>query len=749
MQRTMMPFNVDWLFCSSDDPSFSAAECSESSFKPVSLPHSNVELPYHSFDNREYQFVAWYRKHFTLPPELRGQRLFLDFDGVMMAAEVYVNGRKVASHKGGYVPFSADITEKAIYGADNVVAVQVDSRERPDIPPCGGVVDYLTFGGIYREVRLRAVNPFFIQDVYARPRDVLHEAKRLKVSVTLANLSALGQQGSVTVDLVDSQGQVVAQSTPLDVAVAAGAVTGADVRMGNLAPIALWDLDAPNLYTVRVTLWQGQSPTDTHCTRVGFREAVFTPEGPFMLNGQAVTLRGLDRHQTYPYVGGAMPARGQRRDAEILKGELGLNIVRTSHYPQSPHFLDRCDEIGLLVLEEIPGWQHIGDADWKEVSYNDLRQMIIRDRNHPSIVLWGVRINESADDHDFYSETNRLAHALDPSRQTGGIRNLAHSELLEDVYTYNDFTHSGGQATIRDPQEITGLAASVPYLITEFNGHMYPTKSNDQEERMVEHALRHLRVQNAIAGHEQIAGGIGWCAFDYNTHDTFGSGDRICYHGVSDIFRFPKFAAYLYESQIDPAVRPVLRIASRWKLGDRSGGGVEPLLIFSNCDYVQLYVGEHSVGTFVPDRQNYPHIPHAPFICTGRGLIGGKAWGDLRAVGLLGGKAVIEQRMAADGIPQKLMLWADDSELIADGADLTRVAFAVTDRYGNPLPYVSIPVTLRVSGAGTLVGENPFCLVGGVGALYLRAGREPGVARVSAEAPRLPGQTVEIQIKGG
>jgi beta-galactosidase len=747
VQRIFMPLNMDWLYCPQDDPAFGKETCVESAFQPVCLPHTNVELPYHNFSDREYQFVCWYRKHFVLPSALQGQRLFLDFDGVMMAAEVYVNGQKLAVHKGGYVPFSVEITTVARFEGENILAVQVDARERPDIPPCGGVVDYLTFGGIYREVALRAVNPFFIENLFARPRDVLHEAKRLNVSVALLNTTKSVQTGQLTVELLDAQGKSVAQAAPLEVAVPAGEGYSADVRMGNLNPIALWDLDSPDLYTVRVELLQGEASLDALTTRIGFREASFTSEGPFMLNGRPVKLRGLDRHQTYPYVGGAMPARGQRRDADTLKWELGLNIVRTSHYPQSRHFLDRCDEIGLLVLEEIPGWQHIGDAAWKEVTYSDVRQMIVRDRNHPSIVLWGVRINESHDNHDFYCTTNRLAHELDPSRQTGGIRYLTHSELLEDVYTFNDFIHSGGAAIIRDQQEVTGLPRNVPYLITEFNGHMYPTKIYDQEERMVEHALRHLRVQNAIAGDEHIAGGIGWCAFDYNTHETFGSGDRICYHGVSDTFRFPKFAAFFYESQLDPSVRPVLRIASRWKLGDRSGGGVEPLLIFSNCDYVQLYVGEQFAGTYVPDRKTYPYIPHPPFVCTGLANMWARSWGDLRAVGLMAGKVVIEQRIAGDGVPNKLLLWADDTEIIADGADLTRVAFAVTDRYGNPLPYVNVPVTLSVDGPGTLVGENPFCLVGGVGAVYLRAGRIPGKVTVVAQAPRLSAQTTDVQIR--
>ncbi len=252
-----------------------------------------------------------------------------------------------------------------------------------------------------------------------------------------------------------------------------------------------------------------------------------------------------------------MPARVQRRDAWILKHELHCNIVRTSHYPQSPDFLDACDELGLLVLEEIPGWQHIGDLEWQNIAVRNVGEMIRRDWNHPSIVLWGVRINESQDNHDFYTRTNELAHSLDDARQTGGIRYLRDSERLEDVFTINDF----------------GFPLQLPnhplYLNTEFNGHMFSTKRFDNVTIVAEHVRRHARVHNQLAGDDRYAGGIGWCAFDYNTHANFGSGDHICYHGVSDIFRIPKPAAYFYKSQCDPEEEVVLEAGFFWSDGDK------------------------------------------------------------------------------------------------------------------------------------------------------------------------------------
>jgi beta-galactosidase len=224
-----------------------------------------------------------------------------------------------------------------------------------------------------------------------------------------------------------------------------------------------------------------------------------------------------------------------------------------------------------------------GDAAWKDLSVDNVDRMIRRDWNHPSIILWGVRINESQDDHDFYTRTNKLAHALDDSRPTGGIRYKYDSELLEDVFTMNDF-----QIPLRPP--IQPL-----YLNTEFIGHMYPTKRNDNIERITEHTMRHARVHNQLASDKRYASGIGWCAFDYNTHSNFCSGDRVCYHGVSDIFRIPKPAAGFYKSQCDPKEEIVLEPAFDWARGDRNES-FNVAMVCSNCEHIKIYIGNRVVG---------------------------------------------------------------------------------------------------------------------------------------------------------
>ncbi len=727
--RTLIPFNDGWLY--HPEPVNDTAP--DSRFEPVTLPHANVVLPHHNFDNAEYQFISTYRRRFT-PPELEpGQRLFVDFEGAMIASTVALNGVRLGEYRGGFTPFSFDLTDQLVPG-ENLLTVHLDSRERTDIPPYGFVVDYLTFGGIYREVALRVVDACHIEDVFVQTRDVLTGQPRVAADTTLRNLTNAPRALTLRAELLDAQGQRLADATEA-IALAPGeALYTLEMQASG---VRRWTLDDPALYTLRVTLAERGALTDCVDTRFGFREARFEPDG-FYLNGERLPLIGLNRHQTYPYIGAAAPARLQRRDAEIVKWELGCNLVRTSHYPQSRHFLDRCDEIGLLVFEEIPGWQHIGDDDWKQLSLDYLRAMIVRDRSRPAIILWGVRVNESPDDEAFYTATNALARRLDPTRQTGGVRYFQDSQFLEDVFTYNDFSN-----TVVEPKH-------TPHMVTEFNGHMFPTKSWDQEERAVEHALRHARIQDRQIGMPDVVGAIGWCAFDYNTHQEFGSGDRVCYHGVMDIFRLPKYAAYFYGSQIDPARRVVLQAATVWSMGDRSGGGVNPLVVFSNCDAIEVFIGDERIGRFSPDRETFPHLPHAPYVIPmpQQHLTWGRTLPDLRLMGHLNGEAVAEQRIAADGLPRALALAADHDELIADGADMTRVAFRIVDRFGNRLPYTNQVVTLEVEGPADLIGENPFALAGGQAAVYLRARREPGEVRIRATTPRLPPAEVTIRLRG-
>jgi|CXWL01.1.fsa_nt_gi beta-galactosidase len=731
-QRHIIPLNHKWLYSEKSSTAAMQANFNDAAWKKVTIPHTNKMLPMNGFDEHEYMFVSAYRRHFRLPAALKGQRIFVDFGGVMTAAKVFINGKSLGEYKGGYTPFSFELTQHINWTGDNVLAVEVDSTERADIPPFGNLVDYLTFGGIYRDVEIRAVNNTFIKNVFAKPVNVLKQDRSVKVRVDLDTThtsSAVVLVHRLKIELFDGD-KIISNSTKLASTSSSPAI---EADLTNLGQIELWDLKNPKLYTVRLTLSFNDKIIDHYETRIGFREAKFTPEG-FYLNGEHVKLRGLNRHQTYPFVGQAMPARGQRRDALILKNELHCNVVRTSHYPQSPHFLDACDEIGLLVFEEIPGWQHIGDKDWQKLAEEQVYAMVQRDWNHPSIILWGVRVNESGDNKELYTKTNKIAHDLDDSRQTGGVRFRYNSERLEDVYTMNDFGWP-----LRAPNHPL-------YLNTEFSGHMFPTKRFDLADRLREHTHRHARVHDALSADVKYAGGIGWCAFDYNTHDYFGSGDRICYHGVSDIFRIPKPAAGFYRSQCDPSEEIVLEPAFHWACGDENEAFTFAL-VSSNCEKLKYCVGDKLVAEAEPDRKTYPHLKYAPFNPNIRSSIWGSVkWDNMTIEGYIGGKKVIERKLSGKGVDRDFVIKPDDTELTADGIDMTRVVFKVTDEFGNDRPFATGAIQFTIQN-GEIIGDNPFALVGGAGAIWIRSTQTLGKIRLTAKHPRFGVKTVEIAAK--
>ena len=760
--RAILPINRGWRFHPSRVAGAEAPDFDDSSFERVVVPHTNIRVPWHSFDDKDYQFISTYRRHFRTPPASHGKRVFVDFEGVMTASTVWINGVPLGEYKGGYTPFSFDLTPHLRRNGDNVLTVQVDSTERSDIPPFGDELDYMTFGGIYREVSLRVVPTLYLDNLFAHPKEVLSGRPALDVDCFLAGTAPRGEL-VLEAELFDGERSLAKAtrsfqiSTATDPNTADDPTTSATVYLSaettsdpakqtlsfeGIDGVKLWDLATPNLYTVRVRLLHDGRVMDEDTRRIGFREAKFTDHG-FSLNGKIVKLRGLDRHQTFPFAGSAMPARVQRQDAKILRYNLHCNIVRTSHYPQSRHFLDCCDEIGLLVLEEIPGWQHIGDEPWKLIAIDNVGRMVRRDWNHPSVILWGVRINESPDDHSFYTRTNALAHALDPTRQTGGIRNFAESEFLEDVFTINDFGFP-----LRKPNHPR-------YLNTEFVGHTFPTKTTDDDARQREHTLRHARIHNQLASDAQYAGGIGWCAFDYNTHSNFGAGDRICYHGVTDIFREPKPAAGFYKSQCDPSEEIVLEPAFHWATSDESIYFTKAV-VCSNCDHLKFYHRIHSGTTnpwelmaeIDPDHEEFPHLKYAPFALD---LVKLReehrpTWGELRIDGYLQGKLVASKTLSAQGVDQKFALLADDTALQADGADTTRVVMRVTDEFGNVRTYANDPIAFKLEGPATLIGDNPFALIGGTGAIWIRANEQAGAVKLTATHPRLGSQTIEIHL---
>ena len=705
----------------------------------VRLPHNAVDLPLNYFDENSFQQEFCYQKIIEWSPEFEDREVRLRFDGAMADSVVYLNGVRLGAHADGYTPFEVRLTGLLQPGS-NLLSVRISGEENPGIPPFGGQIDYLTFAGIYRDAWLIITGRSWIDSVKIETPDPLAKLKQVRVSYELAGDAV--SNGSIRCRIVDENAAMVADRTvPVD-------GEGGEIAFGDLPGIDLWDVETPVLYRAELGL-DAPGCSDALSVNFGFRSAQFTPGG-FLLNGAPLQIVGLNRHQSFPYVGYAMGRRAQERDAEILKFDLGCNLVRTSHYPQSPWFLDHCDRIGLLVFEEIPGWQHIGDDAWKQESIRNVERMIRRDWNHPSVVLWGVRINESPDDREFYLATNRLARELDATRQTAGVRNFVGSEFLEDIYTMNDFVIgqeeqpwvNTGRIPLRDQQEVTCLDHPVPYLVTEFNGHMHPTKIWDAEQRQVEHVTRYLQVLNAARGDRNIAGCIGWCMSDYNTHKDFGSGDRICHHGVLDMFRQPKFAASVYASQADPAERIVLEPVTWWARGERSIGGVVPLTILTNCDAVELQLGGGFTMQFEPDRRSFPHLPHPPVV-VGFGDIPpekmggwGNSWPDVTLVGLFDGQRAAVTRISASPVATRLGMEADSDHLLASEKDATRVTVRALDQVGRVMPFLADVLHVALDGPARLIGPAHLAFRCGIASFWVESIRQTGPVDISVTSER-------------
>ena len=709
-------WNDGWLFAPTFDPAIVRPECTGVELEPVRLPHTVKTLPYNYCNENEYQRVSGYRREFFAPKEWQGRTVLLTFGAVAHDATVFCNGRRVFHHGCGYTAFTVDLTESLLLGQKNVVAVRCDSREDLNIPPFGGQIDFLTYGGIYRAVSLDVKEPAYLRDIFIEAQA---EGDFRIYSSTVGETIGCTLQAEIR----SPAGSRALYSGELSLPI-----------VGTLNGVHPWSVEHPFLYTLTVRLIRpGTSGLpdrvlDEKSTRFGFRTIQFVAGG-FYLNGQRVELRGLNRHQSYAYQGYAMPDSIQQLDAQLLKKQLGCNAVRTSHYPQSPAFLDACDELGLLVFVEMPGWQHIGDEAWQAQALQNCREMVCQCRNHPSVFLWGVRVNGSSDNEAFYKRTNEAVHRLDPTRPTGG------------------------------------------------------------EPHRLAQALRHAAVLNDAIAQQGVAGALGWCMADYNTHREFGSGDRICYHGVTDLFRNPKLSAAVYASQKTPRSPSdvVFEVSSSMALGDHPGGFAGACWVFTNAESVRLYRGNDFIAEFTPDRRGrFAALPHPPIeiqdfvgsllekyegldqstapqvaailnemrrdalnlspLSRARMLSLRLSANDLlrmyyKYIGVLGGPSSVYRFEAVwhgrtvrtvvkEPVQSVRLECVVHNPILTDGPtwDCAAVSLRAIDQNGNLLPYCGEAVQLSVEGPVKILGPAIVPLRGGMAGTYLATTGEAGRA---------------------
>lgn len=755
--------NYSWKFV----PNFSNSYLKElpKEAEIINIPHTVKEMNYNYQPLEDYQFVSTYEKIFDVDNFDKDKRYFIRFEGYMVSAKIYFNEQNIGFKVSAYIPVEIEVTE-FIKEKNNRLLVILDSKEDNNVPPFGFALDYATFGGIYREVYLISEPKTFIKNIY------VHGDSHGNGEITFKVVG--GDKVAYLHKLYSPNGECVKSFN--------------ENRFHIDNPL-LWDIDHPNLYTLVTELMLEDKVIATYQNRFGFRDIEFNKNG-FFLNGKQIKLVGLNRHQSYPYMGYAASKSLQEMDADLLKYEVGVNVVRTSHYPQSEHFLSRCDEIGLLVVNEIPGWQHIGSTpEWRNQCLKNVKAMVTNQRRHTSVIAHGVRIDESIDDHDLYMETNRIAHELDPFRPTIGVRNFANSELLEDIYGYNDFICSSLKVGLTNPKKVKHHDKAL--LVTEYMGHMDPYKATTDQEKRLEVALRHAKVINDNFKYKNLAGAIGWCFVDYQTHVDFGSGDYICAHGVYDLYRNPKYSAYIYASQQDKF--PVLELLTNLKPGDLPEALFGDIYVATNCDYIELYADDNYVGKFFPNKKQFESLKHPPILIDD--LVGetfkeakfsakiakniAKAlsfaaihgfshlklshkillaytmmryklkYSDLvhywnKYVGAWGGKAkVFTIKGYIDGEFVKsievgpsnsfnLEVSTNKDTLVnEDTYDTTRIVVRHVDNHGALCLYSSRPVEISVSGPIELIGPNIQSLLGGQLSIFIKSKQKAGEGKVT------------------
>lgn len=716
----------------------------------ITLPHTVTKLSWKDWAPESWEAIWSYRTKFRLPAKVYGQRLRLHVERAVTNARVLVNGHEVGLHCGGFLPFSYDVTH-AVTPGENSLEIEVDSRWL-DVPPAGSpkgppAVDYYLPGGLTGDVTLEVLPPVAIEDVLARPLDVISGQPSLDITITL-NTAEITTRSRITAQLYDGE-KLLAESHIAFVS----DMKKTDVSVGlhSLKGIQLWEPSHPNLYQLIVSVESAGQRTHRRSIYVGFRDARFELDG-FYLNGKKLRLFGLNRHELFPYTGFAASQRAMRRDAFYLRHVLNCNVVRCSHYPQSSAFLDACDEFGLMVWEEIPGWQYLGDVAWKEIAVENVADMVRRDRNRPSIIVWGTRINESPNDPELYRRTRDIAKHLDPTRPTSGSMTPSSradwkERWQQDVFAFDDY-HAAPDGSVGIEPAVEGY----PYMLAEAVGqYSYGTVKNflrkyrraGVPEEQNSQAILHAQAHDRAARDPHNAGVIAWCAYDYASPMNAYRGVKC--PGVVDVFRIPKLGASFYMAQVDPNTRIVLEPSFYWDAALHVESG--PAVVFSNCDMLKVSLDGKLLATVLPNKRDYPNLLYPPFTFS-------LPWNAaeqsiLKIDGFVQGTQMVSRSFQGDRTDDRLRLEADDSMIYADGIDDTRVSFGVIDKFGNFRPSAKGIVTVQMVGPAVLVGQSTFDLAetGGVGASWIKSlPLHSGNVTVSIRHQTFATQEVVIQV---
>jgi beta-galactosidase len=760
-------FNDNWQFVKNPGPTnvrdLSSRDDSLT-WKSISLPHTaNIEPAV--IVDKQWQGTCYYRKFFTPHVSLRGKHIALKFEGAMQVADVYLNGKKLMTHLGGYLPFYLELSKHLKYGQENVLMVKLNNEDNPLVPP-GKSMDNLDFNwhsGIYRNVWLMVKDPVHISDptganrvagggMFVKYSDVSPKKATVEVRIDIDNETKDEVEATVETKLIAPDGNVINSSVS-----SAVSIQPDGHRLFNLTfqvdnPL-LWSPDYPNLYHLEATVLQNGEAVDVASETIGIRTFKWTA-GQCYLNGEPLFLRGTNRHQEYPYIGYALSDNANYRDAYKIK-QAGFNFVRLSHYPQSKSFMQACDELGLMTMDAIPGWQFFGDAEFQDNAVRDVRNMVRRDRNHPSVVIWEASLNESNMSHEFMQRAHNAVHEEYPGKDvyTCGWKDDVYDVFIparqhnKPPYYWNNYNKEK-PLFIAEYGDWEYYAQNAGFNQKAFE-NLTPDERNSRQlrkagqKRLAQQALNYQEAHNSnLQG--PACGDANWLMFDYNR----GYAPDIEASGIMDIFRLPKFAYDFYKSQanIKPEVNrefcgPFIRIANFYN--DPSFTEVR---VYSNCDEVELLVNGRSLGHRKPDNNRISsHLPHPP--CTFR--LDNFEPGTLEARGYVNGKEITSAICRTPGKAALLKVWIDESgrPLVAGRKDVVFLYAAITDTNGTILPDAPGSIYFKVEGDAVLTGANPIDAEAGIASILLTGGEKKEPLKITATSKGLPAQTITVNME--
>lgn len=768
--REVYSMNPAWRFYKGAVSGAETTDFDDKEWAVVSLPDGIEYLPTEASGCINYQGEVWYRKHFTPDAALKGKKLFLHFEAIMGKSKVFVNGKQLTEHFGGYLPVVVDVTDALDWNGDNVIAVWADNSDDPSYPPGKpqDVLDFSYFGGIYRDCWLIAHNNIFITDpnyadevagggLFVAYDNVSDASADVLLKIQLRNETKKSFSGVVEYELQQPDGKQVALLNA-KVRVKPGKSVSSSDKLLVKNPL-LWSPSSPTLYNLLVCVRDEQGNViDGYRRRIGIRSIEFKGEDGFWLNGKPYEkpLIGANRHQDFAVVGNALANSIHWRDAKKLK-DAGMEVVRNAHCPQDPAFMDACDELGLFVIVNTPGWQFWNEApEFAQRVYSDIRNLVRRDRNHPSVWLWEPILNETWYPADFAKNTLDIVNAEYPYPYcySGSDSEARGHEVFPVLFTHPANADKDWAIKNLDPSK-TYFTREWGDNVDDWNSHNSISRvaRNWGEQAMLIQAQHYAFPAYPYTSYEILCqtsrhhvGGTLWHSFDHQR----GYHPDPFYGGLMDVFRQPKYSYYMFMAQRPPVKNnqiadsgPMVFIAN-----EMTPFSNKDVVVYSNCDEVRLtFNKDGKTATYKKDknRKGMPSpiitFPDVYDFMQDKALSRDNKQQDIHllAEGMIDGKVVATHKVEPARRPEKLLLWVDNegTDLEANGSDFVTVVAAIADKQGHIKRLNNYYIKFQVEGEGRLLGgegvlANPAPVKWGTAPVLVQSTLKPGKIKVTA-----------------